>query len=85
MAAFPESADTLYAGELEIGLGEGLVLASGRAPGAPNAGPGFSTSMSPHAARACAATAVPDSADIRSRGGAPEAACPLPIRRLRQC
>ncbi len=31
MAAFPESADTLHAGELEIRLGEGLVLASGRA------------------------------------------------------
>jgi DNA-binding response OmpR family regulator len=31
MAAFPESADTLYAGELEIRLGEGLVLATGRA------------------------------------------------------
>ena len=31
MAAFPDSADTLYAGELEIRLGEGLVLATGRA------------------------------------------------------
>ena len=31
VAAFPESADTVYAGELEIRLGEGLVLASGRA------------------------------------------------------
>lgn len=31
MAAFPESADILYAGELEIRLGEGLVLATGRA------------------------------------------------------
>ena len=31
MAAFPESDDTLYAGELEIRLGEGLVLATGRA------------------------------------------------------
>ena len=31
MAASPENADTLYAGELEIRLGEGLVLASGRA------------------------------------------------------
>jgi DNA-binding response OmpR family regulator len=31
MAASPESVDTLYAGELEIRLGEGLVLASGRA------------------------------------------------------
>jgi DNA-binding response OmpR family regulator len=31
MAALPESADTLYAGELEIRLGEGLVLATGRA------------------------------------------------------
>jgi DNA-binding winged helix-turn-helix (wHTH) protein len=28
---FPDSTDTLYAGELEIGLGEGLVLATGRA------------------------------------------------------
>ncbi|HEY5188226.1 MAG TPA: response regulator transcription factor [Solirubrobacteraceae bacterium] len=31
MGAYPESADTLYAGELEIRLGEGLVLANGRA------------------------------------------------------
>lgn len=31
MATVPESADTLYAGELEIRLHEGLVLASGRA------------------------------------------------------
>ena len=31
MARVPESADTLYAGELEIRLGDGLVLASGRA------------------------------------------------------
>jgi DNA-binding response OmpR family regulator len=31
VAGFPESADTLYAGELEIRLGEGLVLATGRA------------------------------------------------------
>ena len=31
MAAFPESADVVYAGELEIRMGEGLVLASGRA------------------------------------------------------
>ena len=31
MAAIPESADTLYAGELEIRLREGLVLANGRA------------------------------------------------------
>lgn len=31
MAAVPESPDTLYTGELEIRLGEGLVLASGRA------------------------------------------------------
>ena len=31
MAVIPESADTLYAGELEIRLGEGLVLANGRA------------------------------------------------------
>ena len=31
MAAFPESAETLFAGELEIRLGEGLVLADGRA------------------------------------------------------
>jgi DNA-binding response OmpR family regulator len=31
VAAFPESANTLYAGELEIRLGEGLVLATGRA------------------------------------------------------
>ncbi len=31
MAAYPESADTLYAGELEIRLSEGLVLATGRA------------------------------------------------------
>jgi len=31
VAAFPESDDTLYAGELEIRLGEGLVLATGRA------------------------------------------------------
>ncbi len=31
MASIPESADTLYAGELEIRLGDGLVLASGRA------------------------------------------------------
>jgi DNA-binding response OmpR family regulator len=31
VAAFPESADTVYAGELEIRLGEGLVLATGRA------------------------------------------------------
>ena len=30
MASLPESADTLYAGELEIRLGDGLVLASGR-------------------------------------------------------
>jgi DNA-binding response OmpR family regulator len=31
VAAFPESDDTLYAGELEIRVGEGLVLATGRA------------------------------------------------------
>jgi DNA-binding response OmpR family regulator len=31
VATLPESADTLYAGELEIKLGEGLVLATGRA------------------------------------------------------
>jgi DNA-binding response OmpR family regulator len=31
MAAEPQNADTLYAGELEIRTGEGLVLASGRA------------------------------------------------------
>ena len=31
VAAFPESADILYAGELEIRLDEGLVLATGRA------------------------------------------------------
>jgi len=31
VAALPESANTLYAGELEIRLGEGLVLATGRA------------------------------------------------------
>ena len=31
VAGLPESADTLYAGELEIRLGEGLVLATGRA------------------------------------------------------
>ena len=31
MAAYPDSADTLYAGELEIRLTEGLVLATGRA------------------------------------------------------
>jgi DNA-binding response OmpR family regulator len=31
VAAYPESADTVYAGELEIRLGEGLVLATGRA------------------------------------------------------
>jgi DNA-binding winged helix-turn-helix (wHTH) protein len=31
VAAFPESAETLFAGELEIRLGEGLVLAEGRA------------------------------------------------------
>lgn len=31
MASLPESADTLYAGELEIRPGDGLVLASGRA------------------------------------------------------
>jgi DNA-binding response OmpR family regulator len=31
VAAFPESADIVYAGELEIRLSEGLVLASGRA------------------------------------------------------
>jgi DNA-binding response OmpR family regulator len=31
VAALPESADTLYAGELEIRLGEGLVLATGQA------------------------------------------------------
>ena len=30
MASIPDSADTLYAGELEIRLGDGLVLASGR-------------------------------------------------------
>ncbi len=30
-SAFSESADTLYAGELEIRLGDGLVLAGGRA------------------------------------------------------
>ena len=30
MASIPEGADTLYAGELEIRLGDGLVLASGR-------------------------------------------------------
>jgi DNA-binding response OmpR family regulator len=31
VAAFPDRADTVFAGELEIRLGEGLVLASGRA------------------------------------------------------
>jgi DNA-binding response OmpR family regulator len=31
VAAYPENADTLYAGELEIRLAEGLVLATGRA------------------------------------------------------
>jgi len=31
VAALPESEDTLYAGELEIRVSEGLVLASGRA------------------------------------------------------
>ena len=31
MAAFPDSGDVLYAGELEIRLDEGLVLATGRA------------------------------------------------------
>jgi DNA-binding response OmpR family regulator len=31
VASLPESADTLYAGELEIRPGDGLVLASGRA------------------------------------------------------
>ena len=31
VAAYPDSADTLYAGELEIRLAEGLVLATGRA------------------------------------------------------
>ncbi|MHB8233343.1 MAG: winged helix-turn-helix domain-containing protein [Solirubrobacteraceae bacterium] len=31
MGGLPESTDTLYAGELEIRLGDGLVLASGRA------------------------------------------------------
>ena len=31
MASVPESADTLYVGELEIRLGDGLVLASGQA------------------------------------------------------
>ena len=31
MAAFPDHADTVLAGELEIRLGEGLVLATGRA------------------------------------------------------
>ena len=31
MATLPESSEVLYAGELEIRLGEGLVLASGRA------------------------------------------------------
>jgi DNA-binding response OmpR family regulator len=31
VASLSESADTLYAGELEIRLGDGLVLASGRA------------------------------------------------------
>lgn len=31
MAAYPESPDILYTGELEIRLGEGLVLATGRA------------------------------------------------------
>jgi DNA-binding response OmpR family regulator len=31
VAAFPESADILYAGKLEIRLGEGLVLATGQA------------------------------------------------------
>lgn len=31
MATLPESTEVLYAGELEIRLGEGLVLASGRA------------------------------------------------------
>jgi DNA-binding winged helix-turn-helix (wHTH) protein len=31
VAAFPENTDTLYAGELEIRLGEGLVLATGHA------------------------------------------------------
>jgi DNA-binding response OmpR family regulator len=30
VASLPESEDTLYAGELEIRLGDGLVLASGR-------------------------------------------------------
>lgn len=31
METFPESIDSVYAGELEIRLGQGLVLASGRA------------------------------------------------------
>lgn len=31
MAAFPESAETIFAGELEIRLGEGLVLANDQA------------------------------------------------------
>jgi DNA-binding response OmpR family regulator len=31
VASFPESTNTLYAGELELRLGEGLVLANGRA------------------------------------------------------
>jgi DNA-binding response OmpR family regulator len=31
VAAFPDRADIVYAGELEIRLGEGLVLATGRA------------------------------------------------------
>jgi DNA-binding winged helix-turn-helix (wHTH) protein len=31
VAAYPESTEVLYAGELEIRLGEGLVLATGRA------------------------------------------------------
>jgi hypothetical protein len=50
MAALRETVDTLYASGLEIRPAEGLVLASGRALGAPNAGPGFSASTSPHAA-----------------------------------
>ena len=58
MAALREIADILCASGLKIRLAEGLVLASGRALGAPNAGPGFSASTSPHATRACAATAA---------------------------
>ena len=58
MAALREIADILSASGLEIRPAEGLVLASGRALGAPNVGSGFSASTSPHATRACAATAA---------------------------